>query len=181
MLAAIKIRLYFCIVKTKNKETMRTANNNSNFTVEALVAKYRNYVEKHATYEIIGEDDFGMGSWEYGLDGWADHQLLIKLYNDVAGENADTSIQDRLSKFGKHFWKDILDTEEYAFLLEHFKDTVDFMFSKGLHYGSDATRNTVYMMKGDTSFIKKAAKYVTAKPGDCIYIENDTLGSTLCR
>ena len=139
---------------------MRTANN-SNFTVEALVAKYRNYVEKHATYEIIGDDDFGMGSWEYGLDGWADHQLLIKLYNDVAGDNADSSIQDRLSKFGKHFWKDILDTEEYAFLLEHFKDTVDFMFSKGLHYGSDATRNTVYMMKGDTSFIKKAAKYVT--------------------
>ena len=155
---------------------MRTANNNSNFTVEALVAKYRNFVEKHASYEIIGGDDFDMGSWEYGLDGWADHQLLIKLYNDVTGETANSSIQDRLSKYGKHFWKDILSAEEYAFLLDNFKDTVDFMFSKGLHYGSDATRNTVYMMKANNSFVKKAAKYVTAKPGDRIFIENDTLG-----
>ena len=156
---------------------MRTANNTNNFTVEALVAKYRNYVEKHASYEIIGDDDFGcMGSMEYGLDGWADHQLLITLYNDFAGEKADSFIQKRLSKFGKHFWKDVLETDEYAFLLENFKDTVDFIFSKGLHYGSDATRNGVYMMMGDISFIKKAAKYVTPKPGDIIYIENDTLG-----
>ena len=155
---------------------MRTANNNSNFTVEALVAKYRNFVENHATYDIIGDDDFGMGSCEYGLDGWADHQLLIKLYNDVAGKKADTSIQDRLSKFEEHFWKDVLDSEEYAFLIENFKDTVDFIFSKGLHYGSDATRNTIHLMMGDISFIKKAAKYVTAKPGNCIYLENDTLG-----
>ena len=33
---------------------MRTANNN--FTVEVLVAKYRNFVENHATYEIVGAD-----------------------------------------------------------------------------------------------------------------------------
>ena len=153
---------------------MRTANNN--FTVEALVAKYRNYVEMHATYDIIGDDDFGMGSWEYGLDGWADHQLLITLYNEVAGEDADSSIQDRLSKYGKHFWKDVLNSDEYAFLVENFKDTVNYIFSKGLHYGSDARRNTIHLMMGDISFIKKAAKYVTAKPGNCIYLENDTLG-----
>lgn len=153
---------------------MRTANNS--FTVEALVAKYRNFVENHANYEIIGDDDFGMGSYEYRPDGWADHQLLIKLYNDVAGGNADSSIQDRLSKYEEHFGEDILDSEEYAFLIENFKDTVDFIFSKGLHYGSDATRNPIHLKMGDTSFIKKSAKYVTAKPGNHIYIENDTLG-----
>ena len=65
MLAAIIIRLYFCSVKTKNKETMRTANNNSNFTVEALVAKYRNFVEDHASYDIIGADADFIGSMEY--------------------------------------------------------------------------------------------------------------------
>ena len=157
---------------------MRTANNNSNFTVEALVAKYRNFVEDHASYDIIGDDyalDF-MGSREYGLDGWADHQLLITLYNDVAGEKADSKVQERLSKYGEHFWKDALETEEYAFLLDNFKDTVDFIFSKGVHYGSDATRNSVYMMMCDKSFIKKAAQYVIAMPGDCVYIENDILG-----
>ncbi len=155
---------------------MRTANNNSNFTVEALVAKYRNYVENHANYDIIGDDDFGVGLCEYGLDGWTDHQLLIKLYNDVAGEKADSSILDRLSKYEECFWKDVLDSEEYAFLIENFRDTVDFIFSKGLHYGSESTRNTIYLKKGDYSFIRKAAKYVTAKPGSRIYLENDTLG-----
>ena len=153
---------------------MRTANNN--FTVEALVAKYRNFVENHAAYDIIGDDDFGMGSCEYGLDGWADHQLLIKLYNEVAGDKTDSSVQERLSKYEEHFWKDVLDSEEYAFLIENFKETVDFIFSKGLHYGSDATRNSIHLITGDISFIKKAAKYVTAKPGNSIYLENDTLG-----
>ena len=153
---------------------MRTAN--TNFTVEALVAKYRNFVENHAAYDIVGEDDFGLGSYEYGLDGWADHQLLIKLYNDVAGEKADPSILDSLSKYEEHFWNDILAPEEYAFLIENFKDTVEFIFSKGIHYGSEATSNTVHLMKSDISFIKKAIRYVTAKPGDSVYLENDTLG-----
>lgn len=154
---------------------MRTANS-SNFTVEALVAKYRNFVENHAAYDIVGEDDFGLGSLEYGLDGWADHQLLITLYNDVAREKADPNIQNRLSKYGEHFRKGVLNTEEYSFLLENFKETVDYIFSKGLHFGSEATENTIHLMKGDFSFIKKAAKYVTAKPGNSIYLENDTLG-----
>lgn len=153
---------------------MRTANNN--FTVEALVAKYRNFVENHAAYDIVGEDDFGLGTYEYGLDGWADHQLLIKLYNDVAGEKADPSIQKRLSKYEEHFWNNILAPEEYAFLIENFKDTVEFIFSKGIHYGSAATSNTVHLMKSDISFIKKAFRYVIAKPEDCVYLENDTLG-----
>lgn len=156
---------------------MRTANNN-NFTVEALVAKYRNFVEDHASCNVIGDDDdlSCMGSLEYGLDGWADYQLLITLYNDVAGDKADSVIQDRLSKYGEKFWKEVLDVEEYAFLLENFKYTVDYIFSKGLHFGSDATRNSIHLMMSDISFIKKAAQYVTAKPGDNIYIENDTLG-----
>ena len=155
---------------------MRTANNNSDFTVEALVAKYRNFVEDHASYDFIGADADFIGSMEYGLDGWPDHQLLITLYNDVAGDKADPNILNRLSKYGEHFWKDVLDAEEYTFLRENFKDAVDYIFSKGLHYGSDATRNSVYMMMGDKSFIKTAAKYITAKPGDYVYLENDTLG-----
>ena len=156
---------------------MRTANN-SNFTVEALVAKYRNFVQNHATYNMIGADyDFGyLGSIEYGLDGCPDHQLLITLYNDVAGGKADPSIQARLSKYGEHFKKDALETEEYAFLLENFRDTVNHIFSKRLCYGSDATANTVYGLMSDISFNKVAAKYVTAKPGSQIYLEKDALG-----
>ncbi len=154
---------------------MRTANNN--FTVEALVAKYRNYVEDHASSKFIRCDDFGdTGSLEYGLDGWSDYQLLITLYNDFAGEKADPSVQKRLSKYGEHFWKDVLNTEEYSFLLENFKDTVDYIFSKGLHFGSDATRNSYHLMKVKDNFIKKAVKYVSVKPGNSIFLERDTLG-----
>ncbi len=156
---------------------MRKANNNSNFTVEALVAKYRNFVEEHASCNdvFIGDND-DLGYLEYGLDGWADHQLLITLYNDFAGENADSYVQDRLSKYRDYFWKDVLNAEEYAFLLEKFKDTVNFIFSKGLHYGSEAILNSIRLRMSDISFIKKAAKYVTAKPGDFVYLENDSLG-----
>ena len=155
---------------------MRTANNTNNFTIEALVAKYRNYVMDHASYELIGAEDDYLGSAEYGLDGWPDHQLLITLYNDVAGTNADSTIQNRLSKFGDYYWKGILSVEEYTFLRNNFKETVKYMFSKGLCYGSDATRNTVHMAMCDTSFIKETVNYVTAKPKSSLYIENDTLG-----
>ena len=153
---------------------MRTANNN--FTVEALVAKYRDFVENHASYELIGADTDFTGILEYGPDGWSDHQLLITLYNDVAGEMADPSVQNTLSKYGRHFWKNVLNMEEYTFLLENFKDTVDYIFSKGLRFGSVATQNTINLMMGDKSFIKKAAEYIIANPGDNIYIENDILG-----
>lgn len=151
---------------------------NNIFTVEALVAKYRNFVENHTTCDVIGADyDFGyMGSIEYGIEGWADHQLLITLYNDFAGNKADSSIQNCLSKYKDCFWKEALDEEEYAFLLENFKDTVDWIFSKGLHYGSNATENSVNLKKSDVSFIKKAAKNVMAKPGNSVYLENDILG-----
>lgn len=153
---------------------MRTANNN--FTVEALVAKYRNFVENHASYKLIGADEDFMGVPEYGPDGWPDHQLLITLYNDVAGVEADPSIKNTLSKYGKHFWENVLNMEEYTFLLENFKDTVDYLFSKGLRFGSIATQNTINLMKGDKSFINKAAEYIIANPGDSIYIDNDILG-----
>jgi len=157
---------------------MRTANNNSNFTVEALVAKYRNFVENHASYDIIGADADFLGSLEYGLDGWPDHQLLITLYNDVAGEKADPKIQNRLSKYGEHYWENVLNDDEYTFLLENFKETVDFIFSKGLHFGSDATRNSVYLFMGgmDKSFFKNAAKQINAKSGDSLFIDRDKLG-----
>ena len=162
-------------VLTKTQKSMRTANNN--FTVETLVAKYRNYVEDHASSKFISCDDFGdTGSMEYEIDGWADYQLLITLYNDFAGEKADPSVQKRLSKYGEHFWKDVLNTEEYSFLLENFKDTVDYIFSKGLHFGSDATRNSFHLMKAKDKFIQKAVKYVSVKPGNSIFLERDTLG-----
>lgn len=157
---------------------MRTANNNSNFTVEALVAKYRNFVMEHASYEVIGADndsDF-IGSAEYGLDGWPDHQLLISIYNDVAGKDADKTIQEKLSKYVPYFKKDIFSEAEYAFLCTNFKETVEYLFSKGLMYGSESSSNSIQLIKSDVTFIKKASQHIDAKPGKRLFIESDTFG-----
>lgn len=156
---------------------MRTANNT--FTVETLVAKYRNFVKEHASYEIIGADnELGfLGSVEYGIDGWADHQLLIKLYDDVAGDGADHSILDKLSKYGDLFWNNVLTAEEYSFLRDNFKETVAHIFSEGLQYGSDASTNSIRLRYNrDLFFISKAGDLVDAKPDTSIYILDDIIG-----
>lgn len=156
---------------------MRTANNT--FTVETLVAKYRNFVKEHASYEIVGADnEWGFpGSVEYGTDGWADHQLLIKLYIDVAGDEADQSILDKLSKYGELFWNNILTAEEYSFLRNNFKDTVAHIFSEGIQYGSDASLNSIHLGNNRNSiFISKAVGLIEAESGSCVYIVDDTFG-----
>ena len=155
---------------------MCTANNT--FTVEALVAKYRNYVEEHASYEIVGADnEWGFpGSVEYGTDGWADHQLLIKLYIDVAGDEADQSILDKLSKYGELFWNNVLTVEEYSFLRNNFKDTVAHIFSEGIQYGSDATTNSFHLRKVDQAFVSIARRFINAESESSLFIEDDILG-----
>ncbi len=156
---------------------MHTANNTNNYTVEALVAKYRNFVMNHANCEFIDIDDEDpWGLAQYGLDGCPDHQLLIVLYNEVAGKDADLDIQKKLSKYAEHFWKDALTLEEFTFLCDHFKETVYYLFSKGLCYRDDAFSNTIHLRKRDISIITKISSNVNAKPGNSIYIEDDILG-----
>lgn len=158
---------------------MRKANNNSNFTVENLVAKYRKYVLDHASCKLIyadEESDF-WGSVEYKLDGLPDHQLLITLYNDVAGEKADPIIQNMLSKYAEHYWKGVLNAEEYTFLCKHFTETVNYIFSNGFPNGSESSFNSLrFLMKNQNSFVSMAYEYVDAKLGNTIYIEEDILG-----
>ena len=64
---------------------MRTANNNSNFTVEALIAKYRKFVMEHCpqTREFDGVEEFLMPISPYAN---ADEQLLVTLYQKVVGK-----------------------------------------------------------------------------------------------
>ena len=107
---------------------MRTANNNSNFTVEALVAKYRNFVIEHCpkSCEFDGVEEFLM---PISPDANADEQLLITLYSAVTGTNADKRILTALSKYADKFKKDGLEEDEFVFLCENFSDVVSYEFA----------------------------------------------------
>ena len=95
---------------------------NSTFTVEALVAKYRNYVMEHCPKSDRGTS--------ISPDGNADEQLLATLYSIVAGSNADAQVVSALSGYSQKFMEAALEREELTFLCEHFKEFVAYEFSE---------------------------------------------------
>ena len=155
---------------------MRTANNN--FTVEALVAKYHNYVKEHCSkrqYLVRDENgNFVELSTPSSPSGDAGPQLLITLYSMVAGENAKHNIVEPLSKYSSAFFKNALTTEELTYLCEHFREAVSYEF---LHRDEwIAGRKSIY---GEYSPVKEkypTLDYIIPRNGDTVYIEDDTLG-----
>lgn len=85
----------------------------TNFTVEDLVAKYINFVEEKSKdierYSFLGPDE-------------AEKQLLITLYNAVAGEEADPKVSESLSRQANFFFKDVLSSDEFSFLCDNFRE-----------------------------------------------------------
>lgn len=158
-------------MKTKNKETMRTANNNSNFTVEALVAKYRNFVKEHASRDKSGEHPFSNSDEEY-----ADHQLLITLYKSIAGEKADTYILKGLSSYDKAFMKEALAVDELSFLCSKFKDTVEYIFSERLFGLSEHDWHDISELKPDKGFISAIENLINTSHNNLVFIEDDLMG-----
>lgn len=102
---------------------MQTVNNN--FTVEALVAKYRNFVDEHCpkSCESDGVHKFDMPYYDE-----AEEQLLATLYKRVAGENADQAILEALSKYVADFYVDALKETELVFLANHFSEVSESIF-----------------------------------------------------
>ena len=76
---------------------MQTANNN--FTVEALVAKYCNFVKENCPKELAWDPEIGeFPAPMDAIDTYPEAHLLVTLYKRVAGENADQNILEALSK-----------------------------------------------------------------------------------
>lgn len=96
-------------------------NTNSNFTVENLVAKYREYVGEHCPQ--LSE---GCGLVPYKDD--AEEQLLITLYKQIAGKEADKRIVKSLSEYANDFYADALNKSEMSFLAEHFSECSALVF-----------------------------------------------------
>ena len=102
---------------------MQTVNNN--FTVEALVAKYRNSVDEHCPKSC--ESD-GVHKFDMPYNDEAEEQLLATLYKRVAGENADQAILEALSKYVADFYVDALKETELVFLANHFSEVSESIF-----------------------------------------------------
>ena len=107
---------------------MQTVNNN--FTVEALVAKYRNFVNEHCPKESYWDPKEGNISGPFDpIDCYAEAHLLVTLYKRIAGENTDQNILEALSKYVAAFYTNALNEEEMDFLANHFSKVSTFIFN----------------------------------------------------
>jgi signal transduction histidine kinase len=126
---------------------MQTVNNN--FTVEALVAKYRNFVDEHCPKESYWDPKEGNISGPFDpIDCYAEAHLLVTLYKRIAGENTDQNILEALSKYVAAFYTNALNEEEMDFLANHFSKVSTFIFDnfadKYTHCWIDRLSQKVY-------------------------------------
>ena len=107
---------------------MQTVNNN--FTVEALVAKYRNFVKENCPKELAWDPETGEFPAPMDpIDTYPEAHLLVTLYKRIAGENTDQNILEALSKYVAAFYTNALNEEEMDFLANHFSKVSTFIFN----------------------------------------------------
>lgn len=148
---------------------MQTVNNN--FTVEALVAKYRNFVDEHCpkSCESDGVHEFAMP-----YNDEAEEQLLATLYKRVAGENADSNILEALSKYTEEFYAKGLNETELTFLTNNFAEVSTYIFSYfadkyyGEHLGS--------LLNKPTKKVNEIIASAKIEDGETIFIGCSGLG-----
>ena len=101
----------------------------SNFTVEALVAKYRNFVKENCPKELAWDPEIGeFPAPMDAIDTYPEAHLLVTLYKRVAGENADQNILEALSKYTTAFYANALNEEDLDYLANHFSKVSTFIF-----------------------------------------------------
>ena len=147
---------------------MRTANNI--FTVENLVAKYRNYVSKNCPkfQDFDGYQEFLMST-----DDNAEGQLLITLYSAVAGEKADPKVEAVLANYAKQYlrYAKALSKDEFSFLCEHFSEVVtlcskNFVNLAGAMCPAQLSGREIELVK----------EYIHPEPGSTVFIANSGIG-----
>ncbi len=144
---------------------MQTVNNN--FTVEALVAKYRNFVDEHCPKSC--ESD-GVHEFLSPCNADVEEQLLITLYQKVAGVNADQRILEALSKYAVDFYHNAFNEREMAFLVNHFAETSTFIFD---NLGKLSFWNKFQMLhESPTPEIRIFLATINIEQGSTIFLAN---------
>ena len=141
---------------------MRTANNN--YTVENLVAKYRNYVKEHcpkhlAVYPVNDK----IVEEEVPNETGAIEALLLSLYVCSAGTSANKYVLKALNAYAdlyKQYYKDALTKEEYTFLAKHFGEIMDY------------TLSSFHGLSSKPSRVKLIRDYISPEKGATIYLAN---------
>lgn len=145
---------------------MRTANNtNSNYTVENLVAKYRNYVKEHCP-KTLACHPLEDGFVEISNDNGSMESLLLSLYTAIAGDKANKYVVKALEEYSQIFqnnYKNALTDEEYAFLIDNFSSFTSFLF---------LSVNPFSLVLSKPSRITLIQQYLSPKEGDTIFIAN---------
>lgn len=100
----------------------------NSFTVENLVAKYRNYVKNHCE-KTCEYDGVSKVLFPLEISANADEQLLVTLYQKVAGKDADDQIVEALSEFAEKFYHEALTDDEMSFLCNSFTEVVSYEFA----------------------------------------------------
>lgn len=157
---------------------MRTANNtNSNYTVENLVAKYRNYVKEHCPKTVDGSEwQDKNGEWHFEeiytpIHDAADEQLLITIYTRIKGSDADERVLSSLKEFADEFYRDALTEDEIAFLCNHFSEVISYEFSDRKWIGTFS--NYPRPIPERLKFVKEMVKPVR---GSSIYVADSGIG-----
>ena len=148
---------------------MQTVNNN--FTVEALVAKYRNFVDEHCPKSC--ESD-GVHEFDMPYNDEAEEQLLATLYKRVAGENADSNILEALSKYTEEFYAKGLNETELTFLTNNFAEVSTYIFS----YFADKyyREHLVSLLNKPTKKVNEIIASAKIEDGETIFIANSGFG-----
>ena len=161
---------------------MHTTSNN--FTVEALVAKYRNYVMEHCPKSterseatpLYRNQALGIPIEDEKVcpvspDANADEQLLVTLYRMVAGKDADKRVLSVLDKYAQKFMKEGLEQEELAFLCEHFSEVVAYEF---LDRGSWYTAYSLW--EAPSQIYSTIDLFADPQPGQTVFIADAGYG-----
>ena len=139
------------------------------FTVENLVAKYRNYVAEHCPKEyVVGEGNDGKLAEDYipfSPDRNSDEQLIVSLYHKVYGEEADKEILMALAHYEEVFNKDALTDNELTYLCEHFRDVISYEFEHRSDWLSFDTPQ--YLSK---ERVRLVHEYVKPQKGATVFI-----------
>lgn len=137
----------------------------NNFSVEALVAKYRNYVGENCDKSQEWDEEDGVFYMPDPNDSQSDKQIITGLYQLVAGDNTDKAVTEALSLHHNAFqkYKVGLTEDELAFLCNHFREVIAYVFM----HREDWVMEDKYYPKEQVSLVDE---YVKCHENNMVFI-----------
>lgn len=147
-----------------------------NFTVENIVNKYINFLEKNPIEgEYIMDGDGSYSPIQHGKKD-APSQLTAELYKRKRGDNADAKIVSFLSVMYGGFSTNAITQEEVDFLLENYEESIEFLCS---------CNPKMRMRKEEfadwSDIFDQIEENIDFKPGSRIYVDPFDMGELAIR